>query len=46
MLTTLTGRTEIVADLSHLWVTAEKLHGGPIDPLSPQLIAALEAGDG
>jgi hypothetical protein len=46
LLSTLTGRTEIVADLAHLWAVAEKLHGGPIDPLSPQFIAALEAGDG
>jgi hypothetical protein len=46
LLSTLTGRTEIVADLGHLWSAAEKLSGGPIDPLSPQVIAAFEAADG
>jgi hypothetical protein len=46
LLSTLTGRTEIVADLGHLWSVAERLSGGPIDPLSPEVIAAFEAADG
>jgi hypothetical protein len=46
LLSTLTGKTEIVADLGHLWSAAEKLHGGPIDPLSPEVIAAFEAANG
>ena len=45
LLSTSTGRTEIVADLGHLWSAAEKLSGGPIDPLSPELIAAFEVAD-
>jgi hypothetical protein len=45
-LSTLTGRTVIVEDLGHLWSAAEKLSGGPIDPLAPEVIAAFEATDG
>jgi hypothetical protein len=46
LLSTLTGRTEIVEDLGHLWSAAERLHGGPIDPLAPDVIAAFEVADG
>jgi hypothetical protein len=46
LLSTLTGRTVIVEDLGHLWSAAEKLSGAPIDPLSPEVIAAFEAADG
>jgi hypothetical protein len=41
-----TGRTAIVTDLGHLWPAAEKLCGGPIDPLAPEVIAAFEVADG
>ena len=46
LLSTLTGRTVIVADLGDLWPAAEKLIGGPIDPLAPEVIASFEAADG
>jgi hypothetical protein len=46
LLSTATGRTEIVADLGHLWSAAERLSGVPIDPLAPEVIAAFEAADG
>ncbi len=41
-----TGRTEIVEDLGHLWPAAERLIGGPIDPLSPEVLSAFERADG
>lgn len=44
ILSTATGKTEIVDNLGHLWATAEKLLGRPCDPLDPALIATLEAG--
>lgn len=43
VLSTATGKTEIVDDLAHLWSTAEKLAGRPCDPLDPALIRRLEA---
>jgi hypothetical protein len=46
LLSSPTGRTEIVDDLGHLWPAAERLSGGPIDPLSPEVIAVFEAADG
>jgi hypothetical protein len=46
LLSSSTGRTEIVPDLGHLWPAAERLSGGPIDPLAPEVIAAFEAADG
>jgi hypothetical protein len=46
LLSSSTGRTEIVADLGHLWPAAERLIGGPIDPLAPEVIAAFGAADG
>lgn len=46
VLSTATGKTEIVDNLSHLWVSAEKLVGRPCDPLDPALIDRLEAADG
>jgi len=42
LLSTRTGKTEIVDDLGHLWPTAERLAGRPLDPLDPQAIAAME----
>ena len=44
VLSTLTGKTEIVDNLTHLWSAAEKLTGRPCDPLDSQLIERLEAG--
>jgi hypothetical protein len=46
LLSTSTGRTEIVADLGHLWSAAERLSGAAIDPLAPEVIAAFEASGG
>jgi len=41
LLSTATGKTEIVDNLAHLWMAAEKLTGRPCDPLDPDLIASL-----
>ena len=46
ILSTLTGKTEIVDNLTHLWATAEKLLGRPCDPLDPDLILRLETSGG
>jgi hypothetical protein len=35
------GHTAVVADLGAVWVEAEKLAGRPLDPLDPDLVAAL-----
>ena len=35
------GRTEVVEDLTGLWVAAERLTGSPLDPLDPRLLEAL-----
>ena len=42
VLSTATGKTEIVDNLSHLWVAAERLLGRPCDPLDEGLIALME----
>jgi hypothetical protein len=42
VLATATGKTEIVDNLTHLWMAAERLLGRPCDPLDPELIAQLE----
>ena len=44
ILSTATGKTEIVDNLGHLWSTAEKLSGRLCDPLDPDLIVRLEDG--
>jgi hypothetical protein len=44
VLSTATGKTEIVDNLSHLWAAAERLLGRPCDPLDEDLIAGLESG--
>jgi hypothetical protein len=36
-----TGRTAVVDDLSAIWREAERLAGGPLDPLDPELLASL-----
>jgi hypothetical protein len=46
VLSTATGKTEIVDNLTHLWSAAEKLIGRPCDPLDPNLIRRLEATNG
>lgn len=46
LLSTRTGKTEIIDNLAHLWAQAEALCGRPCDPLDPDLLARLEAGDG
>jgi len=42
LLATRTGKTELVDNLSHLWVVAEVLLGRPIDPLDETLLARME----
>ncbi|HLH49998.1 MAG TPA: hypothetical protein VKV96_11710 [Roseiarcus sp.] len=46
LLSTLTGKSEVVEDFGHLWPAAEKLGGRLCDPLAPDLLAYLEAADG
>jgi hypothetical protein len=46
LLSTATGKTEIVDNLTHLWSAAEKLLGRPCDPLDPALLDRLESRDG
>jgi hypothetical protein len=42
VLSTATGKTEIVDNIAHLWTAAERLLGKPCDPLDAELIAAME----
>jgi hypothetical protein len=35
------GRSEVADDLAGLWAAAERLAGGPLDPLDPVLVDAL-----
>jgi hypothetical protein len=46
VLSTRTGRNEMVDNLSHLWAAAERLLGRLCDPLDDSLIARLEADHG
>jgi hypothetical protein len=41
LLSTATGKTEIVDNLTHLWMAAERLTGRPCDPLDEALIGSL-----
>ena len=41
VLSTATGKTEVIDTLAHLWPTAEKLSGQAFDPLDPDLLARL-----
>ncbi|QXZ81126.1 hypothetical protein [Rhizobium sp. L51/94] len=43
LLSTRTGKTEIIEDLGHLWPAAETLAGRPLDPLALPLLDRLEA---
>lgn len=45
VLSTATGKTEIVDNLTHLWAAAEQLSGRPCDPLDPSLLSDLAAAD-
>jgi hypothetical protein len=42
VLSTATGKGEIVDNLAHLWIAAERLLGQPCDPLDTALIALME----
>jgi len=44
LLSTLTGKSEIVEDLGHLWPAAERLSGRRCDPLDLDFLKALHAG--
>jgi hypothetical protein len=44
ILSTSTGKSEIVEDLGHLWPAAERLSGRRCDPLDPDFLKALHAG--
>jgi|SRR5450631_3501326 hypothetical protein len=46
LLSTATGKTEIIDTLSHLWASAEALCGRPCDPLDPHLVNHFETADG
>lgn len=41
VLSTATGKTEVVESLAHLWPTAERLSGCAFDPLDPVLMRAM-----
>jgi hypothetical protein len=43
VLSTRTGRTEMVENLAHLWAAAERLAGRSCDPLDENLVSRLEA---
>ena len=42
VLSTATGKTEIVDNLADLWIAAERLLGRPCDPLDEEMIALME----
>jgi hypothetical protein len=42
VLSTATGKSEIVDNLAHLWMAAERLLGRPCNPLDEELIALME----
>jgi len=44
ILSTRTGRTDIVDNLSEMWIAAEALTRGECDPLDESLLAGLRAG--
>ena len=46
LLSTRTGKTEIIADLGHLWPAAERLSGRVCDPLALPVIERLERRNG
>jgi hypothetical protein len=42
VLSSRTGKSEVIEDLGHLWPAAERMLGRACDPLDPELIARLE----
>jgi hypothetical protein len=42
ILTSPTGRREIVSDIGQIWSIAEQMAGRALDPLDPDLLSALE----
>ena len=46
LLSSSTGKTEVVESLAHLWPAAERMTGRLCDPLAPDLVTALESGHG
>lgn len=46
LLATLTGKSEIVGDLGHLWAAAERLSGRLCDPLDPDFLSRFDADHG
>lgn len=46
VLASATGRREIVDDIQAVWGAGDRLRGAPLDPLDPDWLAALEAGQG
>jgi hypothetical protein len=42
LLSSRTGRTELVGDLGRLWSAAERMSGKTLDPLDERLLAALD----
>jgi hypothetical protein len=46
LLSTRTGKTEVIQDLGHLWMAAERLRGGACDPLALPVIERLERSGG
>jgi hypothetical protein len=44
LLSTRTGKTEMVDSIAHLAPGAETLLGRPVDPLDPDILSRLEAG--
>lgn len=45
VLSTRTGKSEIIEDLGHLWPAAERLAGRVFDPLDDEFIARMETRD-
>ena len=42
LLSTATGKTEVIETLAHLWPAAERLSGRSFDPLDPDFLARLK----
>ena len=46
LVTSATGRSEIVDDIQAVWTAVERLRGAPLDPLDARFLAALAKGTG
>ena len=42
LLSTATGKTEVIETLAHLWPAAERLSGRSFDPLDPDFLVRLK----